>query len=561
MFPSFGAEVAAEVASARTPGARLAAYSRLENAACAARLSVMADMLAAAQAADGSADREQWRLDNWAAVCAQIGAAHAVTSGVASGLLTDGVTLRERLPRVGAIFAAGRISYRLVHLICSRTLLVTDPYAIKAVDTELADLLAAPVAMSVSQAEQTVDALVVRHDPFAVRRTQTASRGCHADIVTDNSSGVAYLDATLLATDGDAVDQRLDALARTVCERDPRTLDQRRAAALGALGFGWDRLPCLCENEDCDAATKPPSGGIVIHVVAHPDTAGIANPSTPHTDVPAEAEPTAESASNVGPITDSEPTGPPAEALSAQAHALNGEQRLLPKPWYNYNWSELLGALNADLGQYCPAPPGKILGGSVLPAPIVAQLARHATLTSVRHPGLAAPEPRYRPSKPLAQFVRCRDQNCRFPGCTAPAETCDLDHTVAWPHGPTHPSNLKLLCRQHHLLKTFLGWVDRQLLDGTVIWTSPDDRTYTTHPGSRVLFPSLCKPTAPVNAPTDAGVPAPNRGLMMPRRKDTRAQVHARRIEAERALNREDLETARTDACFRPLGCDDPPPY
>ena len=131
---------------ARTPGDRVRAYARAENAACAARLAAMADMLAAAHAADGSAERDQWRCDNWAAVCAQIGAAHDVTSGVASGLLMDAVTLRERLPKVAALFAEGLISYRLVHPICTRTTLVRDPDALAALDAELAAELRARAA-------------------------------------------------------------------------------------------------------------------------------------------------------------------------------------------------------------------------------------------------------------------------------------------------------------------------------------------------------------------------------------------------------------------------------
>jgi hypothetical protein len=51
----------------------------------------------------------------------------------------------------------------------------------------------------------------------------------------------------------------------------------------------------------------------------------------------------------------------------------------------------------------------------------------------------------YRPSTALAEFVRCRDLTCRFPGCHQPAEVCDLDHTVPFPLGLTHASNLKLL--------------------------------------------------------------------------------------------------------------------
>jgi hypothetical protein len=69
---------------------------------------------------------------------------------------------------------------------------------------------------------------------------------------------------------------------------------------------------------------------------------------------------------------------------------------------------------------------------------------------------------------------------------------CDIDHTIPYPAGPTHPSNLKLLCRFHHLLKTFYagarGWADRQLPDGTVIWTAPSGQVYTTKPAVPCSF-------------------------------------------------------------------------
>ena len=85
----------------------------------------------------------------------------------------------------------------------------------------------------------------------------------------------------------------------------------------------------------------------------------------------------------------------------------------------------------------------------------------------------ACHEPRYIPSAVLATFIRCRDMTCRFPGCDEPAQHCDIDHTIAYPTGPTQASNLKCLCRKHHLLKTFGGWRDQQQPDGTVVWTSP----------------------------------------------------------------------------------------
>jgi hypothetical protein len=74
------------------------------------------------------------------------------------------------------------------------------------------------------------------------------------------------------------------------------------------------------------------------------------------------------------------------------------------------------------------------------------------------------------------------------------------------------------------------------LPDGTVIWTSPGGQSYTTHPGSRLLFPTLCRPTAPV-AQVKKPSTEPNRCLAMPTRRQTRAQSRAQRIIAERRLN------------------------
>ena len=86
------------------------------------------------------------------------------------------------------------------------------------------------------------------------------------------------------------------------------------------------------------------------------------------------------------------------------------------------------------------------------------------------------------------------------------------------------------LCRKHHLLKTFWGWRDEQQPDGTVIWTSPRGRTFTTDPGSRLWFPTLCKPTAPVTVPRDMPAEATARTLKMPRRTKTRQQSREDRI-------------------------------
>jgi hypothetical protein len=116
-----------------------------------------------------------------------------------------------------------------------------------------------------------------------------------------------------------------------------------------------------------------------------------------------------------------------------------------------------------------------------------------------------------------------------------------------------------LAIRCHHLLKTFwngaTGWRERQLPDGTVIWPSPTGHTYGTHPGSKHLFPQLCEPTAtlwggepPITEST------PHRGVMMQKRRHTRATNKANAVTAERKLN-------DTYAAERITEYNKPPPF
>jgi hypothetical protein len=127
---------------------------------------------------------------------------------------------------------------------------------------------------------------------------------------------------------------------------------------------------------------------------------------------------------------------------------------------------------------------------------------------------------------------------CRWPGCDRPAQFCDLDHAIAYGLGGlTHASNLRCLCRKHHLLKTFHGWTDTQHPDGAIEWTTPPGATYTTHPGSRLLFPALCEPTGKLPTPITRPPDSADRTLMMPTRRRTRAQNRAAAITAERARN------------------------
>jgi hypothetical protein len=521
-------------------------WARVEAAATARRLAAMVVLLDQAYARDGSADREQWYLDNWAAVAAEIGAEQNITQGAAAHQLLTATALRDRLPAVAALFADGLVSYRVVSAITTRTALVRDRDAQKAVDKAFADVLTGWAPMSEEKLNTAIDAIVAEHDPNGVYRTKLTAKGRNIQFDYDGS-GMATMFGTLFATDAKAYEKRLKLLASTVCPGDPRTVEQRRADAVHSITHGLDYLPCLCGSDDCPGPTTPPKGNAVVYVVVNEDTLDDESDAAKAQDAALDGDPDPLFDKPLSEITTWEELGGDGGADGSDDSHADAEGESAAGAEAESSTAE---AAAAHTSRDQPATrPGAIIGGPFLPGSLARRFVLSAKIRKVCHPGDSPPEPRYTPSRRLAEFVRCRDLTCRFPGCSEPATTADIDHTIVWPIGPTCASNLKCLCRRHHLLKTFWGgpngWRDRQLPDGTIIWTSPHGRTYTTEPGSKLLFPSLCVPTAPVaitDAARTAAASETNPGLTMPRRKQTRARHRARRIADDRRLNEAEAE-------------------
>jgi uncharacterized protein DUF222 len=183
----------------------MCAAGRSEAQAAAARLDAIGELFELRRAECGK--HEDWAVDTWAAVGAEVASAFQTSLAMAGSYLRYALAMRERLPQVAAVFRAGDIDYRLFQTIVYRTDLTTD---------------------------------VARADRDAVR--------CYREGVSDrevsireSDAGMAELQGRLFGTGATALDKRLDALA-TVCATDPRTHDQRRADALGALPpgpIGW----------------------------------------------------------------------------------------------------------------------------------------------------------------------------------------------------------------------------------------------------------------------------------------------------------------------------------
>ncbi|MCZ8377521.1 DUF222 domain-containing protein [Mycobacterium sp. CPCC 205372] len=517
------------------------AAARRENQQAAARLTAIGDLYAL-RMSERDELSDQWAVDTESAVAVEIGAALNVAYERAKNQVSLARGLRERLPLVAAMFRAGELTIDIVDTLLHRTTLITDPAILTHVDATLAGAAPRLMRLSYGQLCGYVDRVIAIHDRDAVRRRKKAADEREIWVI-DGLDGMSHFGGTMPTAGARVFDNRLDALAETVCPADPRTKKQRRVDAIEAISRGTDHLPCQCGSPDCpnkNAVAAP----FVIHTITGPNTD---SGST------ADTEAAAEEADTVGtPDTD-------ADCDAAATETDTGADAYTPA---NAAADDTVDESVASL----------VHNDGILPPEQIAGLAEAATIRPLIHPGDAAPEPRYTPSRNLAEFVRCRDMGCRFPGCDVPAFSTDIDHTIPYSQGgPTQTSNLKCLCRLHHLIKTFWGWRDRQQCDGTVIWTSPAGQTYVTKPGSAVLFPSLCVPTAAAVVTPRPDDPSGERTAMMPKRQRTRAQSRAARIAAERQQNREHREARRRarrqalDALFAPKPppqpVDEPPPF
>jgi Domain of unknown function (DUF222) len=321
--------------------------ARAQNAMCGRELAAIGE-LCARRAPEDDSDRLNWAIDDHENVVAEVAAALGISRGRARGRLRYAIALRERLPRVAEVFAQGLIDFRLMAAVVSRTELVEDPDLIAKLDAAIARHAPKWMRLSEPKLFERVDWWVLRFDPAGRRVPGERTEDRYVEIAATDA-GLAGIWAQLHATDGAALDQKLDALAETVCAADPRTKKQRRADALGALVAGLSAMHCQCGSPECSAAQRHPASGVVIHVLAEQAT-------------------------------------------------ISGDSQM----------------------------PGYLPGFGPLPSSVLRDIAATAKIKPLVMPS-TKPEPGYRPSAALAEFVRLRDLTCRFPGCDEPAEVCDID--------------------------------------------------------------------------------------------------------------------------------------
>jgi hypothetical protein len=352
----------------------------------------------------------------------------------AAGRLADAEHLVGRLPHTLAALDRGLLHVPQARVLIDETRPLTPAVCAEVESRVLTDAeLLTPGAL-----RRRVRRIILTVDADQAARRAAATRSDRRVWARPGPDGTRLLLAEGPADQLHRLELRLDALARGLhTDGDPRTLDQLR-------------FDLLCESGGPDPTGRHRPAQVLVHV---PVATALGLSDEPGTLV------------GHGPLA------------AAQVR-------------------ELL--TDAELRKVCvDATTGRVVGTEntvVRPAGGDPTVLRRHLLDMISTPTVVddRPEAQHDPSAALARRIRFRDQRCDGPGCSVPADRCELDHHQPWPAGPTSFANLTARSQRCHHAKHH-GWHVTRHPDGHSQWTSPGGRSYlvltpddpppTIHPG------------------------------------------------------------------------------
>ncbi|MGW8813696.1 DUF222 domain-containing protein [Gordonia terrae] len=490
--------------------------------------------------------------DGFGDIVARVSREAGITRYRGGVLVDEALCLRDRLPRVLETLRDGIIGPHQIREIIGRTHLVSDDHlldpadpdsrrVIEVLDESIAELLRTRVgSWSTAGLRDMIDRLVFGHDADAVRERRREALDNRGVWTENHGDGTGEITAVMAAENIRASQASVRALAASVCDRDGRTLGERKSDAMCAL-LTRTAFTCACGHSDCTATPFNPAAPtgttagteIVIHVVT--DAATLAGGSGPGW---------------------------------VDGHGVICDEHV----------RDLAARPDATTRPVTPVrtPPTRVAADGASARTANAAAPRQDVESVIVFPGALPGDP-YRPTSACAEFVRVRDGYCTEPGCTRSAFTADVDHVAEYDHarpargGATSSENLNAKCRAGHLHKTHGDWTDVQYRDdeGRLVtdYVTPEGFVI---PGAAEtledLFPNLrrIRFEQAAKAPPTPRIIVPDHHGRPPRTVTERtAAKHAKRRE-ERARNktqRDKNRRARTEAAHhQPTTHDDEPP-
>ncbi len=335
----------------------------------------------------------------------------------AARLVRHGRAYAHQLSATGDALAAGQVGAVAAGMIADR--LADQPVEI-ALDVQ-DRVLPGAGRRTPTQLARDLEAALIVVDPgeAALRARRARDRRCvHRPRALPD--GMASLTAVLPGATAARIDATLEAAARSArtCG-DPRTVDQLRAdglrdlllhTACTGIGTGVDRS--LSSTDRAARSSGPTGGGLDAGTGAEVGSTGGADAADG-----GGAGAGTVSGANAGAVGETVR----GDGCGAAPHHRT-EIRV------TVALSTLLGLDEqiADLAGYGP------IDASTARALAAEGTWRRLVTDPLSGTVLDVGRTRYRPPSAIARHVRARDQVCARPGCSAAAESCDLDHTIEY---------------------------------------------------------------------------------------------------------------------------------
>lgn len=398
-------------------------------------------------------------LDPFEHACQSLVATTGMTTVRARDVVLLAVDVHDWAGPVLEAMESGLMCERIAMLLCSRVREV-DPdrraEILAAVVEDYLNRLRTGQRPSRRAISGNADKVVARLDPEGVEERRQAAATRRSVRFRKDDDGMCTMTARLTSAAGAVLAERIDAFAKKSAAGDDRTLDQRRADALVAMATG--------EHVVVNPGRRPgrsPEASTGTSPDTSPDTSRAADTQTGGASEPTRGNASSRQSDDVSaPVNVSPVLRPHITVITTGS----GE----PKVEFTRTGESALDMLT------------RLLAAS-----------KGATfeLTDIRPGTHDRPDTatRYRIPADLARRVRLRDGTCRHPGCSVPAEACDIDHIV--PFDPADPTkggltveeNLGCLCRRHHRYKTFSG-ARYDLVDGARLQITIGPHVLTTEP-------------------------------------------------------------------------------
>lgn len=482
-----------------------------------------------AHLAEAPPGEPEWaQLDPFEHACQSLVAVTGVSYARSQDMVLLAIDVHDWAGPVLDAMASGLMCERIAMLLCRKVRGVDDPLRAEVLAAVVADYLRRlrdgerPSRQATSR---NAGKIVADLDPEGVaRRREDAAFTRAVRFRKDDDEGMCTMTARLTSAAGALLAERIDAFAGKAAPGDRRTLAQRRADALEAMATGEHIVVKAAHGAGPGA-----KAGDDLRGTATGNSAG--NSAAGNTAGNSAAGNTSGTADRPADDAPAEPSG--AAASRGASNPVNVYPVLRPH----------ITVIATGTG--APRIEFARTGESSMEA--LCRLLESAKGTRFElvdtRPGTHdRPEraKKYRISPELARRIRARDGTCRHPGCSVPAEQCDVDHIVPFDHsdpekgGLTLERNLMCLCRRHHRYKTFTkaryeymneGRI-RILIDRHILTTEPtgplararswrpmstnrDGSGATGRPGRPGRSPSAQPPTS---GPPPSGPPPPRPG-------------------------------------------------